>query len=124
MASDNQVFVGNLIFNTTEEQLREIFQFAGPMKNIRILTDKETGKPKGFAFVEYYDSNTALSAIRRLDQTELNARKLKVGFPALGNLKDVARQIGQVVPEMASSSGGGGGGGVAAVIYLLRLDCT
>ena len=121
MASDNQVFVGNLTFNTTEEQLREIFQFAGPVKNIRILTDKETGKPKGFAFVEYYDSNTALSAIRHLDQTELNARKLKVGFPAQGNLKDVARQIGQVVPEMASSSGGGSGAGGSNLSAASRL---
>jgi len=101
--------VGNLTFNTTEEQLREIFSFAGPVKNVRILTDKETGKPKGFAFVEYFDSNAALSAIRHLDQTELNSRKLKVGFPAQGNLKEVARQIGQVVPETAPSSSGGGG---------------
>jgi cleavage stimulation factor subunit 2 len=110
MADRHDVFVGNLTFNTTEEQLREKFSFVGPVKNIRILTDKESGKPKGFAFVEYYDANTALSAIRHLDQTELNSRKLKVGYPAQSNLKDIARQIGQVVPESSADFGGGGAG--------------
>lgn len=106
----NDVFVGNLTFNTTEDHLREKFSFVGlvllhrylvtrltssyyrlyvpqhcivgPVKSIRILTDKETGKPKGFAFVEYFDTNAALSAIKHLDQTELNGRKIKVGYPA------------------------------------------
>ena len=68
------------------------------MKSIRILTDKDTGKPKGFAFVEYFDTNTALSAITHLDQTEMNNRKIKVGYPAQSNLRDIARQIGHVVP--------------------------
>eukprot|EP01035_Chromulina_nebulosa_P041960 gene41960-56820_t len=103
--SKNDVFVGNLTFNTTEDHLREKFSFVGPVKSIRILADKETGKPKGFAFVEYFDTNAALSAIRHLDQTELNGRKIKVGYPAQSNLKDIARQIGHVVPESSADSG-------------------
>lgn len=51
------------------------------MKHVRILNDKDSGKSKGFAFVEYFDSNTALAAIKHLDQAELNGRKIKVGFP-------------------------------------------
>ncbi|RYH13643.1 hypothetical protein EON65_35170 [archaeon] len=53
----------------------------GPIKSVRILVDRDTGRQKGFAFVEYYDINTALAAIKHLDQTELNNRKIKVGFP-------------------------------------------
>jgi cleavage stimulation factor subunit 2 len=49
---------------------------------VRILNDKESGKPKGFAFVEYYDTNSALAAIKHLDGTEVNGRKLRVGFPS------------------------------------------
>lgn len=62
------------------------------MKSIRILADKETGKPKGFAFVEYFDTNAALSAIRHLDTTELNGRKIKVGYPA--------QRYEQLMPEV------------------------
>ena len=96
-AEKNDVFVGNVTFNTTEEQLREIFSFVGPIKNIRILQDKDTGRPKGFAFIEYLDANTALAAIRKLDQTELNGRKLRVSYSNNSNLKELARQIGQVL---------------------------
>lgn len=46
----------------------------------RIVSDRETGKQKGFAFIEYYDWQTAQSAIRNLDQHELNGRKLKINF--------------------------------------------
>jgi cleavage stimulation factor subunit 2 len=79
-AEKHDVFVGNVTANTTEEQLREIFQFVGPVKNIRILIDKDTGRPKGFAFIEYADANSALAAIRHLDGHELNQRQLKVSY--------------------------------------------
>lgn len=110
MADKFDVFVGNLTFNTTEEQLREKFSFVGPVKNIRILVDKDTGKPKGFAFIEYFDANTALSAITHLDQVEVNSRKLKVGYPAQSNLKEIARQNGLVVPESSADGSRAGMG--------------
>eukprot|EP01031_Cornospumella_fuschlensis_P029129 gene29129-35157_t len=100
MSEKNDVFVGNLGHNTTEEQLRQVFSFVGPIKSVRILVDRDTGRQKGFAFVEYYDTNTALAAIKHLDQTELNNRRIKVGFPTQNSgLKDIARQIGQIGPE-------------------------
>ena len=74
------VFVGNLSYNTTEEQLREIFITVGPVLGIRIVTDRDTGRPRGFAFVEYGDAATALSAIRNLEGHELNNRKVQYLF--------------------------------------------
>ena len=106
MSDKNDVFVGNVTFNTTEEQLREIFSFVGPVRNVRILTDKESGRPKGFAFIEYNDANTALAAIRRLDQTELNGRKLRVSYSNNSNLKELARSIGQDVTETTAAPRG------------------
>ena len=100
MAEKHDVFVGNVTFNTTEEQLQEIFSFVGPIKNIRILTDQNTGRPKGFAFIEYSDANTALAAIRHLDGHELNNRKLRVSYSNNSNLKEIARSIGQVIPDI------------------------
>lgn len=59
-----------------------ILCLVGPVKNVRILVDKETGKSRGYAFVEYYDANAALSAIKNLDGAEVNGRKIKVSFPS------------------------------------------
>ena len=95
----HDVFVGNLTFNTTEEQLYDIFSFVGPVKNVRILQDKETMRPKGFAFIEYNDVNIALAAIRRLDGTQLNGRSLRVSYSNNSNLREVAKSIGQDVIE-------------------------
>jgi RNA recognition motif-containing protein len=74
------VFVGNIPFGTTEEQLTDVFKEVGPVRLFRLMFDKETGKPKGYGFCEYYDSETALSAIRNLNRVEINGRELKVDF--------------------------------------------
>jgi RNA recognition motif-containing protein len=74
------VFVGNIPFGTTEEQLMDVFKEVGPVKSFRLMFDKETGKPKGYGFCEYYDGETALSAIRNLNRAEINGRELKVDF--------------------------------------------
>ena len=57
----------------------------------RIVTDRETGKQKGFAFIEYYEPQTAQSAVRNLDQADLTGRKLKVTF-AQKDMDSVERQ--------------------------------
>lgn len=82
------VFVGNLTFTTTEEQLREVFGVVGTVKNVRILMDKETQRPKGYAFVEYGNIDSVHAAVRLLDKTDFNGRMLRVSFasgtPAAG----------------------------------------
>ncbi len=70
------VFVGNLTYHTNEEQLREIFSTVGPVSSVKIVVDKETGRPKGFAFIQYDDPSLALSAIRNLDRYELHSRQV------------------------------------------------
>ena len=78
----NDIFVGNVHTNTTDEQLREIFCVVGTVKNVRILVDKETGRGKGYAFVEYTNMDSVNAAIRLLDKTELHGRALKVSHAA------------------------------------------
>lgn len=77
MTEKHDVFVGNLSYNTTAEHLQEIFSTVGTVASIRVVTDKDTGRPRGFAFVEYDDAATALSAIRNLDGYDINGRKVR-----------------------------------------------
>ncbi|CAH1798142.1 unnamed protein product, partial [Owenia fusiformis] len=72
------VFVGNISYDTTEEQLREIFSQVGPVISFRLVYDRETGKPKGYGFCEYEDVETAQSAMRNLNNFDLSGRPLRV----------------------------------------------
>ncbi|CAH2069275.1 unnamed protein product [Thlaspi arvense] len=83
MASSSQrrcVFVGNIPYDVTEEQLREICGEVGPVVSFRLVTDRETGKPKGYGFCEYKDEETALSALRNLKCYQINGRQLRFNF--------------------------------------------
>lgn len=76
--SARSVFVGNIPYEATDEQLKDIFNQAGPVLSFRLVYDRETGKPKGFGFCEYKDQDTAQSAIRNLNGTEIHGRTLRV----------------------------------------------
>jgi RNA recognition motif-containing protein len=73
-----RLFVGNLPYDVTEAELRELFLAAGSPASIRIPTDRETGKPRGFAFVEFGDAAQAGEAIRRFHQQLFKGRPLVV----------------------------------------------
>ncbi|KAK9382077.1 uncharacterized protein V2V93DRAFT_366386 [Kockiozyma suomiensis] len=79
-AGGRVVFVGNIPYDQSEEQIMDVFQSVGPVANFKFVFDKETGRPKGFGFVEYHDSETAASAVRNLNNYELNSRPLRVDF--------------------------------------------
>jgi RNA recognition motif-containing protein len=74
----NKLYVGNLPFTTTEDELRSVFQRHGSVDSVNVITDRETGRPRGFAFVEMSESSAAQDAIRALDGTELGGRSLRV----------------------------------------------
>ncbi|KAJ2899307.1 Cleavage stimulation factor subunit 2 [Zalerion maritima] len=74
------VFVGNIPYGLSEEQISEIFSSAGRVLNFRLVYDKETGRPKGFGFAEYPDTDSAASAVRNLNDHEIMGRKLRVDF--------------------------------------------
>ena len=73
-----RLFVGNLTYDVTEAELREFLSAGGPPLSVRVLTDRETGKPRGFAFVEYSDAAQAEEAIRRFHQQVFKGRPLVV----------------------------------------------
>jgi cold-inducible RNA-binding protein len=72
------IYVGNLAFTTTDHDLRQLFEPYGAVDEIRVITDRDTGRSKGFGFVEMPDSTTAKTAMARLQGTELAGRALTV----------------------------------------------
>lgn len=76
--SMRSVFVGNIPYEATEEKLKEIFSEVGPVISLKLVFDRESGKPKGYGFCEYKDQETALSAMRNLNGYEIGGRTLRV----------------------------------------------
>ena len=72
------IYVGNLSFSTKEEAVRELFEQYGEVEQVRIITDRDTGRPRGFAFVEMPNDTEAQSAIEATNGAELDGRTLKV----------------------------------------------
>ncbi|RZB44376.1 Cleavage stimulating factor 64 isoform B [Glycine soja] len=97
------VFVGNIPYDATEEQLIEICQEVGPVVSFRLVIDRETGKPKGYGFCEYKDEETALSARRNLQGYEINGRQLRVDFAENDKGNDRNREQGRGGPGMTTN---------------------
>jgi len=74
----SKIFVGNLSFQTTQEELLATFSQFGNVEQVNIVTDRDTGQPRGFAFVEMTNAQDAQKAIAQLNGAELNGRPLNV----------------------------------------------
>ena len=74
----NKLYVGNLPFSASDDSLREMFGQAGQVESARIITDRDTGRSKGFGFVEMSTEQEASEAIRKFNGTELDGRSLTV----------------------------------------------
>ena len=73
-----KVYVGNLSYNTTEDTLRTLFAEYGEIKTVNLITDRDTGRPKGFAFVEMATDQAAQAAISALNGKSIDDREIKV----------------------------------------------
>lgn len=87
-----KLYVGNLSFNTSEDRLRELFAEHGEVTSATLVMDRETGRPRGFGFVEFADAQSGQAAIEALNGTNVDGRDLTVN-------------------EARPREGGGGGGG-------------
>jgi len=94
------IYVGNLSYEVTEEELKETFEAFGNVETVKIIKDNYTGRSKGFGFVEMPSNDEAQSAINELNDTEFKGRTVKVNKarPRSEGRRDGGRQ------------GGGGGG--------------
>jgi cold-inducible RNA-binding protein len=102
------VFVGNLSYDVTREELLETFGAAGKVVDAKVPTDRETGRPRGFAFVEFDDEESVQKSIALLHGKDLKGRALRVN-----EAEDrPPRAMGAGgAPSYRPSFGGGGGGG-------------
>jgi RNA recognition motif-containing protein len=73
-----KLYVGNLSYNTTESKLRDLFGEFGEIESVNMITDRETGRPKGFAFVEMASNEAAQKAISELNGKVVDEREIKV----------------------------------------------
>lgn len=96
------IYVGNLSYDVTENDLREVFAEYGDVKSVQIPTDRETGRKRGFGFVEMSSDAEEAKAIEDLDGAEWMQRELKV---------NKARPREDRRPSKGGWGGGGGGGG-------------
>ena len=96
----SKVFVGNLDYNTRREEVQAIFAEVGEIRDVFLPTDRETGRPRGFAFVEYANEEDAAKAIEKLNGHQLGGRALRVNAA-----EDRPRGAGG-----GGRPGGGGGG--------------
>jgi len=92
----NKLYVGNLSFRVTSEDLQEYFGSAGAVESANVVFDRETGRSRGFGFVEMADSAQGRTACEKLDQQEFEGRRLTVN---------------EAKPQEQRSGGGGGGFG-------------
>src|ERR1051325_10433876 len=91
-----KLYVGNLPFNTTDESLQEIFSQAGAVNSATIITDRDTGRSKGFGFVEMSSDQEAADAITKFNGTSFEGRTITVN---------------EARPKVPREDGGGGRGG-------------
>lgn len=106
-----KLFVGNLSFQATEEDLRELFAQAGNVETVRIITDQFTGRPRGFGFVEMGTKEEATKAVEMLNGRLFRDRNLVVDEARPQPQRGPGGGGGAGARDRGPRPGGGGGGG-------------
>jgi cold-inducible RNA-binding protein len=101
---NRKLYVGNLNFATTEDDLRQLFSEVAPVASVSIVTDRETGRPRGFGFVEMETSEGAQAAVEKLNNREVDQRTITV------NEARPKTEGGRGVDRGFNRGGFGGGG--------------
>jgi len=105
------IYVGNLRFDANEEQVRSMFEQFGQVERVSIVTDRDTGQPRGFAFVEMPDDESAAKAMEALNGKSLGGRNLTVNEARPRESRGGGRQgEGRGFGGGRGGRGGGGGG--------------
>eukprot|EP00927_Polykrikos_kofoidii_P085864 TRINITY_DN9445_c0_g1_i1.p1 TRINITY_DN9445_c0_g1~~TRINITY_DN9445_c0_g1_i1.p1 ORF type:complete len:408 (-),score=69.43 TRINITY_DN9445_c0_g1_i1:120-1343(-) len=104
--SSSSIFVGNVPYDAQEDELKEIFGKAGQVTSVRVVCDKDSKQPKGYAFCDFADSAAVQVAIEKLNNYEYNGRKLRVDG-AERELQNVTRSIPNGLPAPTLKSVGG-----------------
>ncbi len=73
-----RIYVGNLPFSATDDEVRQMFEAYGSVNSVSLITDRETGRPRGFGFVEMESDEDAETAISQLHQSQMGGRSLNV----------------------------------------------
>jgi RNA recognition motif-containing protein len=102
------IFVGNLSYQTTEAELEAAFAAYGAVERVSVVRDRDTGQPRGFAFVEMTDSGAAAKAIEGLNGTEMNGRALNVNEARPREERGGGNRFGGGGRKPARSGGGFG----------------
>jgi RNA recognition motif-containing protein len=103
--SQKKLYVGNLSFQSTEDDIRDAFSAYGTVNTVDVIMDRETGRPRGFAFVEMGSDSEASAAVQGMDGQDLGGRNLKV------NIAKPREPRGGGGGGRGGYGGGGGGGG-------------
>lgn len=98
------IFVGNLDFNSSEDDLRQLFQAYGQVDRVSIMTDRDTGRSRGFGFVEMANEEEGEKAIAALNGTQVGGRKLNVN-----EARPKTERSGGGGRDRGGRGGGGGG---------------
>ena len=100
-----KLFVGNLNFETTQQELESLFAEMGELSDVFLPIDRQTGRPRGFAFIEFADSAAATAAIERFDGYDLGGRSLRVNQAEERPRRQGPSSFSDSRPDFGSPSG-------------------